>query len=183
LGQQPADGRRAPGRARSPVRRFARRFVRRARQEDGQALVEMALVMPFLLLLLTAIIQFGIMFSDYTDLTDAARTGARELALGRGLSDPCDLAVKQTVESTAGSVALQDSQVTPSFGSSSDYCGSTSPGTACTPYVYDSSCNANGNENLGDEATVSISYPYTITVFGMHIINVNLSTSASDAIE
>ena len=68
-------------------------------REDGQALVEFALVLPVLLVLVTAILQFGLLFNNYITLTDAVRSGARSLALGRGLSDPCDLAVTQTVNS------------------------------------------------------------------------------------
>ena len=55
---------------------------RRAKGEGGQALVEIALVMPFLLLLVTAIIQFGIMLSDYSTIVNAARAGARRWLSG-----------------------------------------------------------------------------------------------------
>lgn len=47
------------------------------RSEKGQALVEFALVAPLLLLLLFAIIQFGIAFKNSLTLTDAVRAGAR----------------------------------------------------------------------------------------------------------
>ncbi len=56
-------------------------------------MVEFAIVLPLLLLLVTGIIQFGLMFNKYITLTDAVRSGARTLALGRGLSNPCDPAV------------------------------------------------------------------------------------------
>ena len=55
-----------------------------------------------LLLILTAILQFGLVFNKYITLTDAVRSGARELALGRGLDDPCDPAITQTVNSAVG---------------------------------------------------------------------------------
>jgi Flp pilus assembly protein TadG len=158
------------------------RAARSGRREKGQALVEMALVLPFLLLLVTAVIQFGAMYNTYEALTDASRAGARELALGAGLNDPCDLAVLQTIENTDGAVTLPSTDVTPTFTSSSDYCGGSN-GVACTPYVYDTSCNSGASENQGDEETMTIKYPYTLKVFGISIATFNLTAAASDAIE
>ena len=74
------------------------------------------------------------------------------------------------------SVGLTSAQVTPSFGSSSDYCGT---GT----YTYNASGNTNGNEAQGDQATVTAAQPFTLTVFGLQVLQVNLSASASDAVE
>jgi Flp pilus assembly protein TadG len=55
-----------------------------ARQkEKGQALVEFAVVLPVLVILVFAIIQFGILFRNYLDLTDAVRAGARVAAVSR----------------------------------------------------------------------------------------------------
>ena len=54
------------------------------RREDGQALVEFALVLPILLMLATAITSFGLVFYHYITITDAVRAGARTLSLGRG---------------------------------------------------------------------------------------------------
>ena len=145
-------------------------------------------MMPFLLLLVTAIIQFGIMLSDYSTLVNAAREGARSLALGATLGDPCDAAVNQTIASASGDLTILSSEVTPSFPASGqatageDYCGSTS-GTACTPYMYEKSCNTTGAEVGGDQAEVTITYPYTLKVFGMGLFSVNLTTSSTNAVE
>jgi Flp pilus assembly protein TadG len=49
--------------------------------ESGQSLVETALVVPILLLLLAAIIDFGRAFDTYIVLTNAAREGARFASL------------------------------------------------------------------------------------------------------
>lgn len=43
------------------------------RSERGQALVEFALVLPVFALLLFAIVQFGVVFTQYLALTDAVR--------------------------------------------------------------------------------------------------------------
>jgi len=228
----------------------------RVGREDGQALVEFALVLPLLLLLLFGIIEFGLALNRYLSLNDAVRAGARELALGRGLSDPCDPAVGQTLTNANSSGnTLTSSQVTVGFSAapvtatttgtttqtittttpvtttqtvttttvsrgrtttitttstgvttetvttsttglttqtvtttpttSSDYCGasSTTSTVGCTPYVYQTTCNQNGNEVEGDQAQVSASEPYGISVFGLGTITITLSASASDAIE
>ena len=59
------------------------------RRQDGQAIVELALVLPVLLLLLVGILKFGLLYNNYITLTDSVRVGARSLSLGRGLHDPC----------------------------------------------------------------------------------------------
>jgi Flp pilus assembly protein TadG len=46
----------------------------RTHDDNGQTMVEFALVLPILLVLLFGIIQFGITFKDYVTLTDAVRS-------------------------------------------------------------------------------------------------------------
>lgn len=52
------------------------------KNEKGQSLVEFALVIPLLLLIVMAIIEFGLMFNAYITITNASREGARGGALG-----------------------------------------------------------------------------------------------------
>ena len=57
--------------------------------QDGQAMVEMALVLPVLLLVVTGILTFGLAFNNYILLTEATSVGARTLAISRGgTTDP-----------------------------------------------------------------------------------------------
>jgi Flp pilus assembly protein TadG len=160
---------------RDPIRdgqKRARGWLVRWRREDGQGLVEFAVVLPVLLLLLTAILQFGLVFNKYITLTDAVRSGARTLALDRSLSggDPCDPAVTQTVNSASGT-GLTANQVTVTL-TNPDTCGSGS---------YPS--RTGGNEVQGDQATVSATQTYNIKVFGFSLLSVPVTASASDAIE
>lgn len=48
------------------------------RAEEGQALVEFALVVPFLLLFIIGIVEFGRAWNLHQVITDAAREGARK---------------------------------------------------------------------------------------------------------
>jgi len=57
--------------------------LRRIWTQDGQSFVEFAFIMPFLIFLVLAIIQFGRAWHDYITITDAARVGAREAAVHR----------------------------------------------------------------------------------------------------
>jgi Flp pilus assembly protein TadG len=52
------------------------------KNRKGQSLVETALVLPVLILILAAIIDFGIMFNNYLLIGNAAREGARSAAIG-----------------------------------------------------------------------------------------------------
>ena len=49
----------------------------RPRNDEGQAVVEFALIAPILILLLVGIFEFGRAWSAHQALTDAAREGAR----------------------------------------------------------------------------------------------------------
>jgi Flp pilus assembly protein TadG len=56
---------------------LARRYQRRSSSETGNALLEMAFVLPVLLLLIAAIMDFGFLFLQYEVVTNAAREGSR----------------------------------------------------------------------------------------------------------
>lgn len=61
---------------------LSRVVVRRARNTElGQSLVEFSLVLPFLLLLLFAIVDFGRAFYTWNTLSNASREGARVAAV------------------------------------------------------------------------------------------------------
>jgi Flp pilus assembly protein TadG len=53
------------------------RLRRVGRRDDGAELIELAIVLPILLLVVAAIIDFGFLFQRYEAVTNAAREGAR----------------------------------------------------------------------------------------------------------
>lgn len=59
--------------------RWLHRYIK---NNQGQALVEFALVLPVLLLLTVGAMEFGLAINQYIVLTEAAREGARSAALG-----------------------------------------------------------------------------------------------------
>lgn len=67
--------------------------------ERGQSLVEMAIILPLLLVILTGIIQFGIIFNGQIAVNSAAREGARLAAVG-ATDDEIENRVKDVLTGT-----------------------------------------------------------------------------------
>ncbi len=57
-------------------------LIRAVSGKKGQAIVETALILPIILLILMGIIDFGLMFNNYLVISNAAREGARNAAVG-----------------------------------------------------------------------------------------------------
>lgn len=124
--------------------------------ERGQALVEFALVLPLLVLLLFAVIQFGIVYNNYITLTDAVRAGARKAAVSRLTTDPSGpVGVTKTEVVNAGSdLHLTAGDVTVTSG-----------------------------WNPGDDVTVQASTPYSLNLFGVVVASGRLSSSTVERVE
>jgi Flp pilus assembly protein TadG len=71
-----------------------RNLWRRFASDSGSQLVELALVLPILLLLIAGIAEFGMLFQSYEVTTNAVREGARLAVLPGGDAD--DYAVVRT---------------------------------------------------------------------------------------
>jgi Flp pilus assembly protein TadG len=76
-----------------------KRALRNRRGERGTSVVEMAIVLPLLLTLIFAIGEFGIAFTQWQTLINAAREGARTGVLYRGAT--CTAATVKTEITTA----------------------------------------------------------------------------------
>jgi Flp pilus assembly protein TadG len=72
------------------------------KNEKGQTMAELALVLPVLLVLLLGIAQFGVVF-NIRQPDDAVRAGARKGAVSRNLADPAG-ACRAQVLASAGSL-------------------------------------------------------------------------------
>src|SRR4051812_36652218 len=73
----------------------------RSRRERGAAAVEMALVLPLLLLIVGGIIDFGRFFYTQNIVVNAAREGARSRALGYTIAD-ADTRIGQSLTGVQG---------------------------------------------------------------------------------
>jgi len=90
--------------------------ARRKNGEKGQALVEFTLLIPIFLLLLFAIVDFGMGFHAWITVTNSAREGARLGAVSAAQTDIMDR-VYQTAdlpnESTQMTVTVTNAQGSP----------------------------------------------------------------------
>lgn len=77
------------------------------KSEKGQSLVEFALLIPLLIIILMAIIEFGFMFNAYITISNASREGARLGSLGGS-----DAAVIERVADTTDHLNQGDMTVT-----------------------------------------------------------------------
>jgi hypothetical protein len=67
--------------------RIRRSIVGRRRKSRGQSLVEFTIMLPVLLMMLSGLIEFGILLNYYLDVIDAAREAARFAADGDPIRD------------------------------------------------------------------------------------------------
>jgi|1186.fasta_scaffold20544_4 Flp pilus assembly protein TadG len=129
----------------------------RRNRQQGQALVEFAILLPVLLLLLLGIVQFGLAFNNYIQVTSAAREGARKASVSRSLgSAAATTAARTAAKGAAPGLSLQDSQITV-----------TAPGA----WVQ------------GTEVQVTVRYPYSISIIGRVVKSGNLSATSHFRIE
>ena len=127
----------------------------RLRGESGQALVEFAFVMPVLVLILLAIIQFGGTYNHYISLTDGTRAGARKAVVSRSLADPVT-AAKNAVKASAP--ALDPSKLAITV-------------TPAPPW------------SLGQQITITATYPYSINLLGKIVNSGSLTSTTKERVE
>lgn len=109
------------------------RLIRKKEKgERGQSLVEFALIVPLFLLLVFAIVDFGMGFYSWITVTNAAREGARIGVVGADSA-----AITERVNDTAGS--LSGPNLTVTVGNASDQGGDS-----------------------GEEVSVSVVYKYEL---------------------
>jgi Flp pilus assembly protein TadG len=123
------------------------------KSERGQTTTEFALVLPVLALLLFGVIQFGLTFKNYLSLTDAVRAGARKAAVSRQMPDPVGAAVSQVRASAAD---LNQTNLTVTV---------TSPWTPAS------------------DVKVTGTYPYSIHLLGIVVVDGQLKSSTTERVE
>lgn len=79
-------------------------MIKTIRSQQGQTLVEFALILPLLLILVFGIVEFAIIFYDKAVVTNASREGARRgsvasYTVDTGAYDPLDLSEVQSAVS------------------------------------------------------------------------------------
>ena len=124
------------------------------RCERGQTMTEFAVVLPVLMLIVFAVIQFGITFNNFVTLTDAVRAGARVAAVSRLDANRVADAQQKVIDS-AGGLNLTSGQVTVN----------------------------SSTWGHGDDVQVTAVYPYSISLFGIVVKSGNLSSTTTERVE
>jgi len=130
----------------------------RARDEQGQAAVEFAIVLPLMLTIILGVVLFGIAINDDVALTFATDTGAQLLSISRGqTTDPC-----QTASQAAYSAAPQLNQANLAFTIVLN-------GTTVTTNSTQPSCSGSQQYLVQSQtAQVTATYPCNITILGVN---------------
>ena len=131
--------------------------MRIVKRQRGQAMVEFALIAMVLVVLLLAIIQFGIVYSHYVAVTDAAREGARSAVVNRSAG--------QAGMVNAGTAAARGA--VPNLNSGQ------------VAVTITSGTGASGPWSQGAPITVNVRYPYTIEIVGWAMKSGDLSSSTT----
>jgi Flp pilus assembly protein TadG len=141
-----------------------RTMQRRGRREGGQALVELALVLPIFLMLLLGIVQFGTIFRDYIALTDATRVGGRQAAVARSIQPDTDRIPNVIAKVEKSAVNLDKTKMT----------------ITVTPVKVDGVTP--GWEASGD-VTVRATYPFKVNLFGLVVFKGVLQSRTVERVE
>jgi Flp pilus assembly protein TadG len=163
----------APGRAGARALSTGSRLRASLRSGDeGQSLVEFALVLPVLAMLLTCIFWMGINTCNYMALSDAVEVGARYLKTegntsgnnSSNLADPCQAVFTQMMGSSSN---LDPNKITVTYTLNGSTVKST--GNSCTDY----------SDNFGAGGTFSItaSYPCSAGIYGTNLSGCKLVVS------
>lgn len=86
------------------------------KRENGQSLVELALILPIIVLLLFGTVEFGRVFYSYITVTSAVREGAREAAVGK-TDVEIEARIREAATLSNADTQLQVISITPAEGS------------------------------------------------------------------
>jgi Flp pilus assembly protein TadG len=126
-----------------------------ARRQDGQALVELSLCTGFLCLMLLAVWQVGSIFSNFIDISEAARSGARAAALSGAPPSANDAPSLAAAQSEGQFAATSSASV---------------PGMVVT-------ISAVGTWTAGGKVRATVTAPYSLSLFGVSVSSGTLSVT------
>ena len=120
-------------------------------------MVEFTIVLPIFLMLLFGIVQLGLVWNNYIQLTDAVRAGARRAAVSRTSSNPNQATIDAV---KASAVNLDQSKLT--VDPPSSYGATWLPGS---------------------DVKVCAHYPYSISIIAAVVSAGNLDSCTTERVE
>jgi Flp pilus assembly protein TadG len=131
-------------------------------KEEGTALVELALVLPLLMVLLLAMLDFGKAFNAWIDETHLANLGARLATVGYPavISGTCDGSVDANPNICLTRYIQQGADIAElKSGRTGDaYAGAESAAQVCISYPTNPASNTFGK--VGDPVKVTVQFTY-----------------------
>ena len=139
-----------------------------SRRSKGQALVELALALPVLIVLVAGVLELGRGYTFATETSDAARDGARYVAgktattNGPGLAAMCSLITSDLAAVTSNVNCPTIVAHAPPFVAGADYTTPT-PGQAVVAVYCGTSANCSGTAQslYHSEVDVSVYYGFS----------------------
>jgi Flp pilus assembly protein TadG len=125
------------------------------RRSRGQAMVEFTLILPCLMLLILGIYQFGQTYADYIQVTNAARDGGRKALVSRGDTN----GVADTITAAKAATWWLDT---------------TKMGVTVSPAQP---------WTEGQNVTVTVTYPYSISLLGFVVASGTLKSATTVRME
>jgi Flp pilus assembly protein TadG len=156
------------------VRSAGKQAGNRTRDQQGQAAVEFALVLPFVLTVLVASAVYGLAFNQSSQLTYATNSAAQLLSISRGqTTDPC-----QTTSQAVYSAA-------PYLNPSQLYFTIVLGGHSVTSNAAQPSCSSGAQYMVqAQSAQVTVSYPCNLKILGFNPVpNCMLSAQTTALIQ
>jgi Flp pilus assembly protein TadG len=144
------------------------------KKRKGQALVEFALVLPFLILLVLGIMEFGWLTKNQLTIDNAAREGARSAALGKTTTD-----ITSVINNQTSTVPYSSTQLTITMKRDDNSSGTND-------YIYantlkdttDSNGNSVNDAPAGSMIKVTVSIPeHSLTGFFPFLNNRTISAA------
>ena len=136
--------------------------------EEGNALVETAIVLPLFLAVVLGIGWFGYVFWEYQTLTYATGVGARQAQqlLDSGSTDPC-LDTFNAIKGAAAGLNSSNIGLTLTMNGNSPITGTTCSGK---------------QTQLASQASVTVTttYPYILPLYGFSSANQTLSVTVTE---
>jgi Flp pilus assembly protein TadG len=129
------------------------RIRNRLRRQNGQAMVEFALILPILMMVLWGAIDFGRAFWTYQQVSAAASEGARRAAVSRADANRDNTVITATRDA-APNLNADEMDV-----------------------------DVESDWDPGDEVTVTVTYPVEIDIIGMVILDDDLESERTARVE
>jgi Flp pilus assembly protein TadG len=142
--------------------------LRRLERQEGQALVEFALILPILMFILLGILDFGRAMNYTNNLTQLAAEGARSAAVnhnpdGTSLVTPYAGTIQQQIRDRPGSPEMRNNVTVCLTAPASGVAGVGQPVTVTTSMDFALIPYLGGTVHLGGKSTMRAEAPVSYT--------------------